>query len=688
MWQKVTLIVAVFVTVSSSDNPGQCRKPPIVKSAVLLDQYLIQQSFPVGQVVSYECLPGYVWTESTPNVVICQANLTWSEPLISCMPKDCGPPEDLENGYYTVSGHTFGEKATYYCNKGYQLLGKGQILCTDHGWSRSFLSCDLLPDHEEQLSIPSAVTNSIDPTNERTVMIPSLATDGAASQSFPSFQRFLPDHEEQLSIPSAVTNSIDPTTETDALIPSLATDGAASQSFPSFRRFLPDHEEQRSIPSAVTNSIDPMNETDALIPSLATDGAASQSFPPFRRFLPDHEEQRSIPSAVTNSIDPMNGTDALIPSLATDGAASQSFPSFRRFLPDHEEQRSIPSAVTNSIDPMNETDALIPSLATDGAASQSFPPFRRFLPDHEEQRSIPSAVTNSIDPMNETDALIPSLATDGAASQSFPSFRRFLPDHEEQRSIPSAVTNSIDPMNETDALIPSLATDGAASQSFPSFRRSVPEYKDPPSIPSTVTSTMNTVYKTAAQTSILTTDGAETNHVSGSLVGSEDCGPLKELENGYCIVSGQTFGKIATCHCNTGYQLLGRSQILCTIHGWSRSFLFCEHTTTYEQNQTDHSVNTSVNAVINKTMPPNKTQIPTDNFEKRLILESALILFADASPINWPLLISLVSGLMLVIIVLLIIKCIIDRRKYGYYKTGSQFPEYHNNVEQIQTIHI
>ncbi|XP_060701424.1 complement decay-accelerating factor-like isoform X1 [Hemiscyllium ocellatum] len=196
MWQEVPLIVAVFVTVCSTDNPGQCHKPPLVKSAVPEEQYLIQQSFPVGQVVYYGCLPGYRWNDSTPNFVICQANLTWSEPLMSCMPKLCGPPNDLQNGYYTITGQTFGSSASYHCNKGYLLLGKGQILCTSVGWSKSFKFCDPVPDDEVKPPIPSTDATIISTVYETTVRTHSITADA------------LSDNEDQISIPCTVTCTI------------------------------------------------------------------------------------------------------------------------------------------------------------------------------------------------------------------------------------------------------------------------------------------------------------------------------------------------------------------------------------------------------------------------------------------------------------------------------------------------
>ncbi|GCB71067.1 hypothetical protein scyTo_0005833, partial [Scyliorhinus torazame] len=141
MWRKIPLMVAVFVAACTSDNPEQCNNPPTVTSADVKNEYGIQQEFTVGRHIHYECLLGYTWNNSTPNFVVCQANLTWSEPLISCIPKDCGEPKDMQNGYYTTTGKTYGKVATYHCNKGYHQFGKSDALCTVAGWDKIMLFC-------------------------------------------------------------------------------------------------------------------------------------------------------------------------------------------------------------------------------------------------------------------------------------------------------------------------------------------------------------------------------------------------------------------------------------------------------------------------------------------------------------------------------------------------------------------
>ncbi|XP_078402693.1 zona pellucida sperm-binding protein 3 receptor-like isoform X2 [Cetorhinus maximus] len=144
MWQKVALMVAVFLTSCASNNPDLCPIPPSVTSAQTKNEFGIVQNFFVGRRIYYECLPGYIQNENTTDFVICQSNLTWSEPLISCIPIDCGDPKDIKNGYHKATGRTYGSIATYDCNKGYQLIGKGTIVCTIDGWNKNIPFCDTI----------------------------------------------------------------------------------------------------------------------------------------------------------------------------------------------------------------------------------------------------------------------------------------------------------------------------------------------------------------------------------------------------------------------------------------------------------------------------------------------------------------------------------------------------------------
>ncbi|XP_067913336.1 uncharacterized protein [Heterodontus francisci] len=224
MWQKIPLIVAVFVTTCASQNPDQCHSPPSVMAAELTNEYLTQQEFFVGQHVSYKCLSSYIWNDSTPDFIICQPNLSWSKPLISCIPKDCGDPMDMRDGYYRVTGRTVGHKATYYCNKGYQLFGKRDVLCTNNGWNKITANCAII-----SCDPPHAISNGdVIQRDEWTYGINANylchsgytligqhtinCTETGDWSHHPPVCKALPDHEGQLSISATTISTIQETT--------------------------------------------------------------------------------------------------------------------------------------------------------------------------------------------------------------------------------------------------------------------------------------------------------------------------------------------------------------------------------------------------------------------------------------------------------------------------------------------
>ncbi|XP_048409596.1 uncharacterized protein LOC125463020 isoform X3 [Stegostoma tigrinum] len=333
MWQEVTLVVAVFVTVNSGDNPDlatqdlatiwklslaavwdstvfcQCQIPPFVKSAVLLDQHLIQGSFSVGQVVSYRCLPGYNRNDSTPNFVVCQADLTWSRPSMNCMPKECGSPRELENGYCIVSGQTFGDTATYHCNTGYQLLGRSQILCTIRGWSRSFLFCEPFLNDKNQASTPSTVSTIISTVYETTAQTRSLTTDGAQTNHSFTLPSSRPYNEDQPFIPSTVATTIDTMNETTDHTLSPTIDGARTNysftSLPSwfkglasFIALVMDAEETAENEDTATYE---QNQTDRSL-NTSVNAVINKIIPPNKPQIPTENFEKSLTQSAAPNI--------------------------------------------------------------------------------------------------------------------------------------------------------------------------------------------------------------------------------------------------------------------------------------------------------------------------------------------------------------------------------------------------
>ncbi|XP_038676481.1 E-selectin-like isoform X2 [Scyliorhinus canicula] len=204
------------------------------------------------------------------------------------------------------------------------------------------------------------------------------------------------------------------------------------------------------------------------------------------------------------------------------------------------------------------------------------------------------------------------------------------------------------------------------------------------------------------------------------------CAPPSSISNGNVTQRYRwIYGTDAKYSCRAGYTLIGRHTINCTVSGnWSHEAPTCQalpdhkeqfstpsiisatrarettpqnnyitmdsgdmnhllsslpsHTTPYEQKQTDISIATTANT-INKTIPPNNSPIPTNSSNKSLMLSAVPNYSSNGYWKKW-----ICFGIAAIIVstVLLIIKVICDRRKYGSYKTGSQFPEYHKETER------
>lgn len=93
-----------------------------------------------GKVAHYLCLTGY--SLIGPTDVTCQANGNWSHYPI-CQIEDCGNLTNPKNGLVdTLAGTTFGSIAVYSCNTGYKLLGASTRKCLAHKiWNATAPTC-------------------------------------------------------------------------------------------------------------------------------------------------------------------------------------------------------------------------------------------------------------------------------------------------------------------------------------------------------------------------------------------------------------------------------------------------------------------------------------------------------------------------------------------------------------------
>eukprot|EP00062_Callorhinchus_milii_P014286 gi/632963243/ref/XP_007897771.1/ PREDICTED: complement decay-accelerating factor-like isoform X3 [Callorhinchus milii] len=141
MWEKIIIVATVIISPCTGQHSASCAHAPSLPFAEPLEHYLLLQNFFVGTNVTYRCLPGYELNSTEPTHITCQANFNWSKPLFTCIPKDCGFPEDIPNGTYVASSHSFGSIVTYTCDVGFVSFGRAVRRCTLQGWTGNLPIC-------------------------------------------------------------------------------------------------------------------------------------------------------------------------------------------------------------------------------------------------------------------------------------------------------------------------------------------------------------------------------------------------------------------------------------------------------------------------------------------------------------------------------------------------------------------
>ncbi|XP_029442591.1 C4b-binding protein alpha chain-like, partial [Rhinatrema bivittatum] len=120
-----------------------CNSPTRFFFAELQSEFTAMNLFPVGTTVSYDCRPGYRLTRGMPTSITCLQNLTWSVIAPFCERRSCGSPGELLNGGVDLDDNLFGSTAKFYCNPGYQIVGRSTRQCLSSGsWSNVVPTCD------------------------------------------------------------------------------------------------------------------------------------------------------------------------------------------------------------------------------------------------------------------------------------------------------------------------------------------------------------------------------------------------------------------------------------------------------------------------------------------------------------------------------------------------------------------
>ncbi|MFT7819371.1 complement component receptor 1-like protein isoform X1 [Arapaima gigas] len=133
----------MLICVLVASVKAQCSRPELLGNVELSSEDLSKSDFPEGSTVSFQCSLGYV-TESGNRRITC-TNGVWSELRLKCMKKPCGSPGEVLNGMFDFSdGTDYGAIVRISCNKGYTLVGKDSILCTENGWDERLPTCDVV----------------------------------------------------------------------------------------------------------------------------------------------------------------------------------------------------------------------------------------------------------------------------------------------------------------------------------------------------------------------------------------------------------------------------------------------------------------------------------------------------------------------------------------------------------------
>ncbi|XP_053313629.1 complement receptor type 1-like [Spea bombifrons] len=101
-----------------------CSHPPRLQYGELKEDYLSMSTFPIGTKVVFNCRPGYMRVPGTKTHIICMQNFQWSTPDIFCKPRSCGNPGDAMNGEFEATDFIFGSRVKYKCNTGYRMVSK------------------------------------------------------------------------------------------------------------------------------------------------------------------------------------------------------------------------------------------------------------------------------------------------------------------------------------------------------------------------------------------------------------------------------------------------------------------------------------------------------------------------------------------------------------------------------------
>lgn len=96
-----------------------------------------------SDIVRYSCVKGYV-LNGDPTVT-CLANGKWSPVQVTCDPVSCGPPPKAQNSFRSGNNYHYGGYVYYACNEGYDMEGANVLKCAADGrWKGNLPHCTMV----------------------------------------------------------------------------------------------------------------------------------------------------------------------------------------------------------------------------------------------------------------------------------------------------------------------------------------------------------------------------------------------------------------------------------------------------------------------------------------------------------------------------------------------------------------
>ena len=137
------------------DEPPTCEKINCPQPPDVQNGFFEGTRYLFGDLVVYKCNRGYELLGDPDRV--CSADSTWSGSNPFCRLKKCPEPPSFEHGQMLGDDFTIGSTVTVQCDRGYRVVGTTSIKCDDgERWSEEFPQCDRI-----SCGVPTTIPNGV-----------------------------------------------------------------------------------------------------------------------------------------------------------------------------------------------------------------------------------------------------------------------------------------------------------------------------------------------------------------------------------------------------------------------------------------------------------------------------------------------------------------------------------------------